>query len=265
MKLHWMQVYEDSTLSGIKKISDIVDECNYYSMLLVYHSTASDFWIKCANALKKEHKFKYLLAIRTYAISPEYFVMMYRAFNEIQKNRIMFNIVAGDIHSDETCVDDLLINKKDFDTVEKRVNYTREWTKKVLLLLKKYNQNIPEIVMSGASLETLESAALLGDYNLVMMNDYIKSPERFSKCKNRMVSAALIVRETYEEALDVASNIHEPHQIDWTIFGTEEQIIEKIKELKKLGATDLMIRIHGNDDEYYRIHDFVKKHKGVIV
>lgn len=265
MKLHWMQVYEDSTLSGMKKICNTINESNYYSILFVYHSTVPDFWIKCANILNTEHKFKYLLAIRTYAITPEYFVMMYRAFNEIQRNRIMFNIVAGDIHSEENCMNDLIVDKKSFDTIEKRVNYTHQWMKKVLSILERYNEDIPEIVMSGASLETLKSASMFGDYNLVMMSEYIRSPERFSHSKNRMVSVAIVIRDTYEEAERVVNEIEHPHQKSWTIFGTEEQIVEKIKELKKLGATDLMIRIHGNDNEYHRVHDFAKKYKGVIV
>jgi len=262
MRLHWMHVKGQSSLDGLTHISQIADSCNYYSVLLVYHSLADDNWIKCANIINKEHKFKYLLAIRTYSISPEYFVMMYRSFNEIQKNRIMFNIVAGDIHDSESSVNDIILGKENFDTVEKRVDYTHMWMKKVLSMLSK--EEIPEIVMSGISDKTLDSAAVFADYNLCMVDTYLYNPEIFSRNKKRMVSAALVIRDSYEEAEYVVSQIDQKHQSKWTLFGTEQQVIDKIKHLESIGVTDLMIRSHINDNQDNLIHDLVRKNNGVI-
>ena len=257
-----MYAYGDSSIEGLKKTSELAHECNYYSILLVYHSTQSDFWIKCANVLDKNHKFKYHLAIRTYAISPEYFVMMYRAFNEIQKNRIMFNIVGGDIQKSESSIDNIVTDKENFDTSEKRVEYTQLWIKKVLSLLR--DDEIPEIVMSGVSAQTLNSAACYADYTLCMVDNYVDNPEKFIRNKNKMVCAAVVIRETYEEAQMIVDNIDHPHQKTWTIFGTEKQVLEKIKSLENIGVTDFLIRGHGNDKKFYLVHDFVKKHNGVI-
>lgn len=262
MKLHWMQIHGQSDLNGLTHISEVADECGYYSVLLVYHSLANDNWIKCANIINTKHRFKYHLAIRTYSISPEYFVMMYKSFNEIQKNRLMFNIVAGDIHNSESSVDDIILGKEYFDTVEKRVDYTHTWTKKVLSMLDK--EDIPEIVMSGISEKTLDSAALFADYNLCMMDTYLENPKLFNRNKNRMVSAALVIRDSNEEAERVVNEIEEKHQKRWTIFGTEEQVIKKIKDLESIGVTDLMIRTHRNDDKYHLIHDLAKKNRGMI-
>lgn len=262
MKIHLMPAYMPTDIDNLKKISELVNNCNYYSILLVYHSLYSDFWIKCANILNKNHSFKYHLAIRTYAISPEYFVMMYRAFNEIQKNRIMFNIVAGDIQKSESSINNIILNKENFETVEKRVLYTQLWIEKVLSLLD--NDEIPEIVMSGMSEETLFSASCYADYNLCMIHEYEDEPEKFSKNKNRMVCAAVVIRETYEEAKYIVNNIDQPHQKKWTIFGTQQQVLEKMQYLKNIGVTDLMVRWHGNDDRFDLVHNLVKLNNGVI-
>jgi alkanesulfonate monooxygenase SsuD/methylene tetrahydromethanopterin reductase-like flavin-dependent oxidoreductase (luciferase family) len=257
-----MHIHGQSNLDGLRDISEVAAACNYHSILLVYHSLANDNWIKCANIINTKHKFKYHLAIRTYSISPEYFVMMYKSFNEIQKNRIMFNIVAGDIHDSESSVDDILLGKEYFDTTQKRVDYTHAWTKKVLSMLDK--EDIPEIVMSGISEKTLDSAAFFADYNLCMVDTYLDNPEMFSRNKNRMVSAALVIRDTYEDAKRVVDEIDQPHQQRWTIFGTEQQVIERIKYLESIGVTDLMIRTHRNDDQYHLIHELARKNGGVI-
>ena len=257
-----MHVHHRNDLEGIKDISRVVDESNYYSMLLVYYSRGNDFWIKCANAIDLNHKFKYFLAIRTYSISPEYFAMMYKSFNEIQKDRIMFNIVAGDIHDHESSVDDLVVSNEEFRSIENRIDYTRAWMEKLSSLLS--HDEMPEIVMSGKSPKTLESASMHADYNLSMIDDYIASPEKFSMNKKRMVCAAIVIRPTFEEAEEVVDSIELKHQKRWTLFGTEDQIVEKIKDLKNIGVTDLLLRCHNNDTEYNLIHQFVKKHKGFI-
>ena len=262
MKLHLMYVNGSSNIDGLKKISELANKCNYYSVLLVYHSLENDFWIKCANVLDTTHTFKYMIAIRTYAISPEYFVMMYRGFSEIQENRIMFNIVSGDIHDSETSVDDIIFNKENFYTSQKRVKYTHEWIKKVLSIIDK--KKVPEIVMSGTSDNTLNSASVFADYNLCMMDSFVDNPKKFKRNKNRMVCAALIIRNTYEEAEKVVDQIKQKHQKRWTIFGTEEQVLEKIEYLKSIGVTDLMIRNHKEDNKYNLVHEFVAKNKGII-
>lgn len=262
MNLHWMHIHDPSDPDGLRSISEVINSCNYYSILLVYHSLDNDNWIKCANIINKEHKFKYHIAIRTYSISPEYFVMMYKSFNEIQKNRIMFNIVAGDIQDCESSVDDIILGQENLNTVERRVDYTHLWIKKVLSMLNE--EDVPEIVMSGTSEKTLDSAALFADYNLCMIDAYQLNPEIFKRNKKRIVSAAIVIRDTYEEAERVVDEIDHKHQKRWTIFGTEQQVIKKIKHLESIGATDLMIRTHRNDSQVNLIHDLVRKNDGVI-
>lgn len=263
MRLHWMPIWDMADIESVKKISEIADKSNYYSVLFVYHSLSNDYWIRCAKALNTNEKFKYFLAIRTYAISPEYFVMMYRSFNEIQKNRIMFNIVAGDIEPSESSIENIITEKEKLDTVEKRVDFTREWIKKVLFLLKR--EEVPELAMSGTSEKTLDSAAAYADYNLAMLDTYLDSPKRFQRNKNRMVCAAMTIRDTHEEAEKIANQIDHIHQKRWTIYGTESEILQKIKNLKTIGVTDLLIRTHKNDLEPDKVHEFSKKYKGVIL
>lgn len=245
--------------NDLSELSNILDDAGYYSLLLVYHSTKPDAWIKCANALNKKHKFKYMIAMRPYAISPEYFSMMCNAFNELSPNRIMFNIVAGDLHKEEKSVEHALFIGDLIETSEKRVKYTAEWIKK----LKEINKikPFPEIVMSGFSDKTLETAAEFADYNLCMIDTYKEHTDRFNKNKNRMVSAQIIIRDTYEEAKEFADKyVPEEHKRRWTIFGTESDIINEFEYLESIGVTDIMLRSHNSDLKVNLTHNFVKKY-----
>lgn len=245
--------------SNIEELSSILDDAGYYSVLLTYHSLKSDAWIKCARALNLNHSIKYMIAIRTYSISPEYFSMMHNAFEEIAPNRLMFNIVSGDIHEEESSVSDVLYINDLIDTSQKRVDYTKEWIQKIKLINK--IKNFPEIVMAGTSDKTLKMASDHADYTLCMIDQYKDSVEKFYKNNKKIIAAQIVIRENYEDAKKfVEKNIGEKHKQGWTIFGSESDIIAEISNLESIGVTDIMLRCNNNDTEKHLVHNFVKKY-----
>jgi alkanesulfonate monooxygenase SsuD/methylene tetrahydromethanopterin reductase-like flavin-dependent oxidoreductase (luciferase family) len=239
-------------------MSEIADKYGYHSILLVYNSIDTSLWIKVANIINQNHKFKYMFAMRTYAVSPEYFVMMYKAFNEIQQDRIMFNIVSGNIESHENSLDHLLHLTKYVDTMEKRLDYTKLWLNEVKSLLKP--NEIPKIVMSGTSPQVLDVSLNVSDYHLLMLNHFEDDWPRYQHDKGIMVCAAIVIRDTVEEAeefTDLISSLQNPEFKKWTIFGTEEDVLKRLNFLENIGATDILIRFHPNDPERNRVHEFV--------
>jgi alkanesulfonate monooxygenase SsuD/methylene tetrahydromethanopterin reductase-like flavin-dependent oxidoreductase (luciferase family) len=233
-----------------------LDETGYYSVLMVYHSELNDYFIKCANLLDKKLKIKYMPAIRTYAISPEYLSMMYDSFEEIQEGRLMFNVVAGDFKQDEKSLDNLIYINDQLQEYEQRVEYTAAWLEKFFEIRK--NKSMPEIVISGTSDKTLESAEKYGDYSLCMVDKYLENKDKYIKIKNKMASAQIIIRETHEEANEFVKHLPDNHK-RVTLYGTEGQVISLINELAKSGVTDIMMRSHPEDNESYRINLMVKK------
>jgi alkanesulfonate monooxygenase SsuD/methylene tetrahydromethanopterin reductase-like flavin-dependent oxidoreductase (luciferase family) len=243
----------------ISEISSILDDAGYYSVLLTYHSLKSDAWIKCARALNIDHKIKYMIAIRTYAISPEYFSMMCNAFEEIAPDRLMFNIVSGDIHEEESSVYDVIYINDLIDTSQKRLDYTNEWIKK----LKSINKikKIPEIVMAGLSEKTLSLAREHSAYTLCMVDNYKDSVEKFYNNDKKIVAAQIVIRENNEDAKKfVELNVGEKHKQSWTIFGSELQITKEFDYLESIGVTDIMLRCNNSDTQQNLVHEFVKKY-----
>jgi hypothetical protein len=99
---------------------------------------------------------KMMIAIRTYAISPEYCAMMVAASNSLSKNKIVLNVVAGDLHKDETSVADVIDINDLIATSQDRVAYTTKWLDKFRSLDIIKNQ-IPEIVISGTSEKSINN------------------------------------------------------------------------------------------------------------
>lgn len=244
---------EDTSVEGLRKLSKKLDDIGYYSTLMVYHSTIADHWLKAAHVLDTSQKIKYMPAIRTYGITPEYCAMMCRAFNEIQPNRLMLNIVTGDIKSDENSIENLIYINDMMDTPEKRLEYTEQWIKR----FKEINipGGVPEIVMSGHSKQTNEMAREYADYHLSS-----NSHQHEFICNKNMISTAIVIRDNEEEAERYVESL--PYSKGVTIFGTEESVILKLKNIVENNkyVTDYMLQGHVEDSENWdRIHTMSRK------
>ena len=260
MNLHWMSVRDDSDLISLKRLSSTVDEAGYKSILLVYHSLLPDYMIKVARIMDPKHSFKYMFAIRTYAVSPELCAMMMHSFHEIDKDRVMLNVAAGDMKDDEDSVSNMVFISDQMETKDQRVVYTAEWIEKFLkhpMLIKK-----PDIVISGTSDKTIESSEKYADIHLAMLSTY---KEGFKvNTKRKMASTIVIIRDTNEEAKAVANQEKNYMMRNSMVYGTEEVVIEKLKKLSLLGITDILISDSVWDDQLYRLHKMTKSVQGVL-
>jgi alkanesulfonate monooxygenase SsuD/methylene tetrahydromethanopterin reductase-like flavin-dependent oxidoreductase (luciferase family) len=246
----------DTSISHLKTISGIVDQFGYESILLVYHSKIEDNWIKAARVLDTNHKFKYMPAIRTYAISPEYCAMICKAFYNISPDRLMLNIVSGDLHEEETSVEDIIWFGKDLDTPGKRLKYTDEWILKFNTLA---GNTVSEIVMGGHSNETRLMAEKYNATHLAMLNMHKQSYQDPNIIKNtkQMLSFSIIINDSESDIKSMLSRSLGSER--WTIYGNKNGVKEQIKQLKDLGATDLLISPHPEDRDVSSIHYLIKE------
>lgn len=256
MKFHWMERGVDGSISYLQDISNVVDDAGYESMLLVYHSKIDDNWIKASRALNLSHKFKYMPAIRTYAITPEYCAMIARAFSTISPNRLMLNIVSGDIHQEETSIEDLIWFQEQLNTPEKRLKYTEDWLSKFIELSRGV---VSEIVMAGHSNDTRLMAEKYNATHLSMLNMQKQAYDNSNFLKNskQMVSLSIIINDSAEEVNKLLSTNKGSDQ--WTIYGNKGEVKEQIYSLKDFGVTDILINSHPDDKNSSLIHLAVKE------
>jgi len=256
MKFHWMERGGNTSIDYLKNISNIVNEAGYESILLVYHSKIDDNWIKAARALDLNHKFKYMPAVRTYAISPEYCAMICKAFYNIAPDRLMLNIVSGDLHKDETSVQDLIWLNSELDTPEKRLDYTDKWMSKFIEL---YDNTVSRIVMGGHSTRTRLMAEKYNATHLSMLNVYKESyiQPSFVKNSKQMLSLSIIINDDDKDIENLLSTNKGSDQ--WTLFGNKDSIKEQIKSLEPFGVTDILISSHPDDKNAAYIHYLVKE------
>jgi hypothetical protein len=248
-----------SSVEGIQELSSSIDQHGYHSILFVYHSKMPDNLIKVVRSISDKQKIKYMIAIRTYAISPEYLSMICKSFNDMFGDRLMLNIVSGDIHDEETSVNDIVMFKEKLSTPDDRLIYTKEWMDKFISMFP--GGKTPEIVMGGHSDFTREMSNQYDATHLSMLDMHIKHLNKDKHIINnkQMVSVSIVARETYDEAELFMSQAENKSSKQWTIYGSKKEIVDKINEIKSLGVTDIIISASPNDQKQIYIHDIIKE------
>jgi hypothetical protein len=248
----------DLTIDSLKEYSTILDSSNYKSMLLVYDPTHPDYFTRVANIINKDQKIKYMFAIRTYAVSPEFLSMICESFNEIDQDRIVLNVCAGDKAQmqNENNIDGVI----DFDILRNdvygRILYTRKWIEKFINL--KVMSKVPYLIFSGTSDYTLETTKLYGNSTLCMYNSFVENPEKFKIVERRMVALAIIISDSKESALNILKSYNNSSAEAWTLYGTEEDIKKEFIRLENLGATDILISNPFYSEDSNKIHNLIR-------
>ena len=257
MKFHWMARHPEISLDELSELINKLDKFGYESVLLLFGTKMSDYWIKAARTLDHSKKIKYMFAMRPYALSPEYLYMMTKSFNEIQQNRLMINFVSGEFYPgeiDPTDPDGIDIN---VDDKEKRRLYVRKFVKKYIELFNN-KDNRPTILISGAAPTAVRTAKDYGDYSLIMYKDFLFNPSTFKDIPNKMINFSVIIKDTQEEAEALAKTLSPVDKMN-TIYGNKECVINTINDLKQYGINDILIdRAHCEEEADY-LHDFVKE------
>ncbi|NBP55851.1 hypothetical protein EBU71_04820 [bacterium] len=262
MRYHFLYNGDPYNPEELSRLSDKIDSSGYYSMLLTFHSMSPDYWIQSAAALNRSHNFKYMIAIRPYNLSYQYFSMMIEGFNNIQKNRLMINFIAGDFHnrSDEITQSDIYNDQFSIDSIEKRKIFLRDFVKNYYEY--PLSTNKPEFVFSGYSDYSIETAKIFNGITLCMVDDYFSNIKLFKDIKDKMVSVIIIIRETEDEAHSWAKDNLNERQLKYSIIGDKQVVKNKILDLNKHGITDILVSNHyQNKEQKYidLIHEVVKE------
>lgn len=247
----------EHSIEELDALVNKLENIGYKSVLLLFGTKMSDYWIKAARTLNTSHQIKYMFAMRPYAVSPEYCYMMSKSMNQISPNKVMLNLVSGEFYPEEvepTAFDgtDMQVEEK-----EKRRLYTRKFAKK-LLEISAQDPNRPIILIAGAAPTAVRTAKDYGDYSLFMYSDFIQNQKTFADMKKKMISFSVLIRDTQEEADKAIEPLSDVDKMN-TVAGTKESFIKLIGYLQSCGIDDILIdRTHCETDVDY-IHDIIKE------
>jgi len=253
----------------LKDLSHMLEDSGYISVLLTFHSAQADYFVKSAAALTPGHKLKYMIALRPYHVSAQYAAMMTRAYSEIDKDRLVFNWVAGDFHQREDEPDlefDIFGESESVDSIQKRTTYLRNFVNMYKLYCP--TKVRPPMVFSGFSDYALETVRMFNGTSLCMLDTYRDNMDKFEGIEGRMVSAGITIIESEKDIEEYKAKVttFNPRHLDFSIVGNYQAVKQKIVDLKNEKITDLLVFTNTNnlDDSWNEknanmVHKLVKE------
>ena len=242
---HWMNRADASlSISLMKRMFIHKEKFGYDSILLTSKGSNSDNWIKSAHIVDPSKKIKYMIAVRPYQQTAQIVNQMAAAFAEIAPHRLMLNVVSGEMGGTEIGIapEGSYEVDTDISTPLGRLEFIPEWMER---LSKTYAMGRKPIILLGTrNKDVILKAAKYADIGLVMLDDFLQDPDLFlSNYKRVMVSAQIVLRETYKQAHYELENSFSTHvRIKrWAIYGSKEDIKKKLLELEAMGVTDILL------------------------
>lgn len=267
IKFHWMQrdlfINNRSLLPDeIKELNEVFNTVGYESVLFVYHSMLPNSFIRIAHSINPKHKFKYMVAIRPYTMSIEFLATICEAFNEISPNRLILNLVVGNLIGEDN-PKDITNDKYSVSTHEKRLQYHEEFMHD--FNLKDTMSYKPEIYVSGSSGKLLDTAIKYSDgliteiANYDKLKSYLDLKSEWKSVSNKVFKKIIFqvpicVRDTKEEAELIVKQSGRK-----CIYGTKTEVLNQLKDMEDKGIKELMLYALDSDKEAYKIHELMKE------
>lgn len=266
IRKHWMTRYRNQeTVESLKDLTNDLDKYGYESLLFLVHPKAADLWTKLSTSINHNHTFKYMIAFRPYLFSPQYLASLSLSFSEMSNNRLMLNLVHGilDGSAGDDSLDGIVGGDLFYDDKYKR-EYSREFVKKFLNDAKTYAKfEMPELVISGKSDESIEIANDSSQIIATFCEDFLKDPTRFTRhnFKKIFVPLSILVCDTDDICEDEVSKIPQEKRVVYgdQIYGCKETIRKKILELESLGVTDILFSHFDAWHDPQDVHEFLKE------
>jgi hypothetical protein len=261
LKTHLMWRGGPLNVKELKDLSINLESCGYESVLLTFHSGSPDYLIKSAAAMVPGHKLKYMIALRPYHISAQYCAMIVAGLNQIDKNRIFFNWVAGgdeeDLESNESPHIDVYGDSKSLDTIIKRTTFLRNFIEQFRNV--KIQGNLLEktdMVFSGNSRYTLDTVKMFDGISLDLYASYKNKTHEFDGIKRKMVLVNPVIFESEEEAeayRDLLLNLkveddEKAFILNQCFIGTKDSVKKQLLKLENIGVTDILIDIFRSEN-----------------
>jgi alkanesulfonate monooxygenase SsuD/methylene tetrahydromethanopterin reductase-like flavin-dependent oxidoreductase (luciferase family) len=178
--------------------------------------------------------------------------MILKTFEKISKDSIVLNIVPGTADKEQ------FIFEEGTSLHERKV-YAGKFVEKMKNINDKHKfltNDMPKIFFSGGSDENISNAVKYGDGLIYLLKDHLTSPEKFNILKGtHMINLFVIICETENEAKKIYDKVDGP-LVGSSIYGTKEQVKEKLLELKDFEVLLSSPGIYDCDDA---IHDLVKE------
>ena len=245
MKFHWMLHGSYPTSNILKTVVKDLGSNRYESILLTFQLNQNEPMVSAMFLTNNFPNQRFMVAVRPYTISSRHLSMMAKTFYEYFNNKLIINFVSGTYDNEY----ELFTNKT--STREERKDELYGYIKS---FVEDLNGTLySDIAISGASDKSISLCSEFSAINIALIQDL----DKLNKDNNIMLRVSIGVD------LD-KSQMTTDREFNNSICGTEDYIINKIKELEAMGITDILIsNTYENITEINKTNALVDRYKSL--
>lgn len=237
---------------------DMLYENGFDGNLFLANSKTQNEFIKIARFMDENKDFKYMVAVRSYTVSPQYLSSICRSLNQISPNKIQINLVSGHINENEKTAGGVVGPINDLSLPIEKTKHMIEF----LETMHSMNLNKPDLYVSCTNKYTYDIAK---KYNYKIILPYSKYLQKVYgeniDLKDVIVALKPTIKENEEyldlniDQLTADSEVH-----------TQDSLTAFLDNLKKSGVYGVLMarrRTSTNrflDAENEKLINFVKNY-----
>jgi hypothetical protein len=231
-------------------IDDLVSH-GFAGTLFLYNASSGDHFTEISRKINPDIDFKYMVAIRPYAMSPQYLCMINNTINTFAPDRLQINLISGYTKTAEFPYNGFVGRVNDNSSDIEKSTYLIDY----LSVINEMKIKVPDFYVSTTNEHVLQAASKHNNKIIMPYSYYIKN---INNVKNQkvIVSIGPILRETEEEFEELKA-MGKP---DDTSFYTIKHFSKILLHLKYHKIEEVLIYSWPNE-EINNIMKFVKRFK----
>jgi hypothetical protein len=242
MNIYWFE-RNHPIPGGLASRSKELEINGFNGTMYPYGISMGDYFTRIAREMDPHSEFKYIVAIRTYSLSPQYLNMLCSSIDEISKDRISINLLTGWIDKAEMQFGGIISDVNDSSSNIDRSNF-----------MLKYAEEFNRISQTKFFVSTTNDVVFdyCSENDFTMIVPYVAyKNNRFDFTDKRLVvSIAPVIRDVVEDL---------PENIDVELF-TKESFFEFLDECKAKSIAGILLQESYPGSEYSKIISCVKEY-----
>ena len=259
-----------------------LEQHRFDGVMFVYDAVLGDVFTRIARDIRLNEKIKYLVAIRPYAISPQYLCMINKSINSIMPNRLQINLISGYIKDHEASFGGIMGNVDDNSSRIDRSNYLIDYVYTLNTMPGNQNKPTLDFYTSTTNEYVFNATAEFDNKMILPYRDYknkywtVMNGDRGQDVgssfdiagRKIMLAITPIIRKTQEE-LDMSEeyaqrplwkNGEKQGKVTDIEYFTYEEFDNFIKQLEAEGIHEILMNGH-QEEERENLISFIKQYR----
>ena len=239
MDIFWFE-RNAGNIENLQDKSIELESNGFSGTMYPYSISSNDFFTQIPSIAKEDSKFKYIVAIRPYVISPQYLSMICNSLNKKYPNRVILNLLTGWIDKHESSFGGILSYPNDESDHIHRSNYMIDYAK----VFKNLKTTTPKFYISTTNGPTFKKCKS-ENFPMIIPYAWYKAQMFDLEDTEYIISISPVFNENQSDSMD-------------NDFFTKETFLNFLKQCKEKNINGILIYEDSANPQYEPISEIVK-------